>query len=105
MLTFTTQSGRTFEVKDDFYQPERIVGLDPDGRIVVDTFNVLTSETPSSRDFVFGLTLCHQASDKGYEDGIYCRACGGAGPNADAGNYLYRAPDGTFPGLDPIVAI
>lgn len=83
---------------------ERVAGLDPDGRIVVDDFDARNAEPMTiggyvSNPFMFGLTLCCDASDKGMEDGVGCRGCYSL---EEAGSYLYRAPDGTFPDLDPI---
>lgn len=109
------QSGAVAIVRsDELARSERIAGLDEDGRIVVDDFNA--REAPYVKrepgftgylhePFMFGLTLCCQASDKGCEDGIFCRACYGSAPNADAGNYLYKEADGSFPGLDPIAEL
>lgn len=51
----------------------RIVGLSGEGRIVVD----------DGFGYLFGLTLCHNAYDKGGEDGVYCRICYGP----DRGEY------------------
>ena len=102
-VRIVTASGRQRDLPPTLTDPEgRVVGLDEDGRIVVDNFG--TSSRPYHEgDFVFGLTLCHDASDKGVEDGVVCRACyGDADTGADAGNYLFRAPDGSFPGLDPV---
>jgi hypothetical protein len=113
--TLTTASGRTATVlSDDLARSERIAGLDPEGRIVVDDFDARNpakqgitytdwnGEKRTDPPFMFGLTLCCQASDKGMEDGVFCRACYGTKPDADAGSYLYRADDGSFPDLDPI---
>lgn len=101
--TITTASGRTRTLPDTL-DIKVVAGLDLDGRIVVDHFDARNAE-PSKllgQPFMFGLTLCCDASDKGCEDGVYCRACYGSKPNADEGNYLYRASDGSFPDLDPI---
>lgn len=106
-----TKGGRTaFVHSDDLARSERIAGLDPDGRIVVDDFDARNSEPEVRgpyadgrsyvhRPFMFGLTLCCQASDKGVEDGIVCRGCYSY---EETGNYLYKEDDGSFPGLDPI---
>lgn len=60
-----------------------IIGLDPQGRVIVD----LTSEmgTKDDKPYLFGLTLCCDGFDKGYEDGVFCRSCGGANQPFDAG--------------------
>lgn len=80
---------------------DMIAGLDTDGRIVIDQWGARTSTTSPSggRAFMFGLTLCCNASDKGTEHGVVCRSCFSS---AESGNYLFREPDGSFPGLDPI---
>lgn len=67
--TVRFESGATREV----YNPDHIVGLSADGRIVVD----------DGYGYLFGLTLCCNAYDKGYSDGVFCRKCGGD----DAGEY------------------
>jgi hypothetical protein len=106
MTTITTASGRT-KVLPPNVDAAQVAGLDEAGRIVMDWFDARnTKPTPigggySTQPFMFGLTLCCNA-DKGGEDDIYCRACYGTKPNADAGSYLDRAADGSFPGLDPI---
>jgi hypothetical protein len=102
--TITTQSGRTKTLPANI-DPARVAGLDEDGRIVVDNFNARTAEPIviagyTQQPHMFGLTLCCNASDKGTEDGIVCRGCWS--PD-EIGNYLFRAPDGSFPGLDPVV--
>lgn len=94
MTTVTTESGRTREVPDKLMMAN-IVGLDPDGRFVVDNFGALTKGEP----FLFALTLCCDASDKGVEDGVVCRGCYS---DNDTGAYLFPV-DGQFPELDPIV--
>ena len=111
MYELTTQSGRTAQVRSDMLaRSERIAGLDPEGRIVIDDYDARNPEKKPSvigghtlGIFMFGLTLCCQASDKGTESGVCCRACYGTAPGADEGSYLYRnEADGTFPDLDPI---
>jgi hypothetical protein len=107
MAILTTASGRKRRLPADL-DPARVVGLDQDGRIVVDDFDAFNAQPQTvggytMQPFLFGLTLCCNASDKGCEDGVYCRACYGSKRNADEGNYLYRAADGTFPDLDPKV--
>lgn len=97
MTTFTTASGRTATLPKGL-DLARVAGLDEDGRIVVDDFDARNATTEGA--FMFGLTLCCNASDKGVEDGVVCRGCYGFN---ETGNYLFRAADGTFPGLDPIV--
>lgn len=116
MTTIVTASGRR-KVLPNGLETERVAGLDADGRIVVDDFGA--REMPAGAKFitgepyVFGLTLCCNASDKGMEDGVGCRGCHGLEGDlavardgrkviADIGSYLYRAKDGSFPGLDPI---
>jgi hypothetical protein len=75
MTTKTTvkfESGATRRLDPDL--AKKVVGLTAEGRVVVkDDF----------ADYLFGLTLCCNAYDKGYEDGIYCRKCAGE----DAGEY------------------
>lgn len=108
MPVITTVSGRNRRVHPSL-DLSAVVGLDRAGRVVVDHFGAMATPVPAPEDytfaeapFVFGLTLCCDASDKGTEDGVVCRGCYGGKPNADEGDYLYRGPDGTFPGLDPI---
>jgi hypothetical protein len=94
---------------------EIVAGLDEEGRIVVDNFDAFHApyvpwtskdlETYVSHPFLFGLTLCCDAYDKGMEDGIYCRACYGEKMGDEAGHYLYKAEDGSFPGLDPVEVV
>jgi len=103
MTAIITESGRRKRLPDGL-DPQRVAGLDEDGRIVVDDFDArnaapITIAGHTTNPFMFGLTLCCNASDKGVEDGIVCRGCYGS---QDVGNYLYREDDGTFPGLDPI---
>lgn len=103
MTTIITKAGRAVHLPDAL-DHNRVAGIDIEGRIVVDDFDARNAE-PSAvlgTPFMFGLTLCCNASDKGYEDGVFCRACAGGKPNADEGNYLFRQQDGTFPGLDPL---
>src|SRR3712207_3370486 len=70
------------------------LGLDAEGRIVV-------HEEWMADEMAFGLTLCCNAYDKGFEDGVYCRACYGG----DEGNYLFKFGRETFVGLDPMVRL
>lgn len=96
----TTAGGRTVALPPEL-NLEIVAGLDEDGRIVVDNLDALKGNGP----FLFGLTLCCNAFDKGVEDGIVCRACY---DDADVGNYLYPVVvDGqrTFPTLDPVKEI
>lgn len=90
-----TESGRT-RILPEHLAPEQVAGLDEDGRIVV--------KSPEDAPFLFGLTLCCNAYDKGYSDGVYCRRCAGSERNADQGNYLFPV-NGTYPGLDPVKEI
>lgn len=93
MATIVTASGRT-RALPDHVNPDEVVGLDPDGRIVV--------YEPWMSDYAFGLTLCCDAYDKGAEWGIVCRACYG---DEEAGAYLWRDADGGFEGLDPLTKV
>lgn len=102
VATITTRSGRTRELPEGL-DVVRVVGLDDAGRFVVDDFGALGCEPEG--DHLFGLTLCCNAYDKGFEDGVYCRACCGGAPNADGGQYLFRAKAGGFPGLDPVYIV
>lgn len=104
-IIITTESGATRELPEHV-DVSRVAGLDEDGRIVVDDNDArnaapLQVQSFTLTPFMFGLTLCCNAYDKGMEDGVFCRACYG-GESDDVGNYLYRQPDGSFPGLDPI---
>lgn len=93
-----TASGQVREIPEHFV--DEVVGLDGAGRIVVDQFGALNKEEPSRNDFLFALTLCCNASDKGIEDGVVCRGCY---RDDDTGDYLFfDETTGTFPGLDPI---
>jgi hypothetical protein len=107
-LTIRTRSGAC-RIVDSAVDAETIVGLDPDGRLVVDTFGDAfhpdRRKIEQSTPFLFGLTLCCNAYDKGGECDVYCRACYGGAANADAGAYLYMAADGTYPGFDPAVSV
>ena len=104
-LTIVTATGRLAEVRKSLVESvglDNIAGLDEDGRVVVDNFGARAN--PADGSFLFGLTLCCQASDKGAEDGVVCRGCyGDEETGADVGNYLF-ARNGTFPGLDPAVS-
>lgn len=92
----TTQSGRTVTVDhDELAKSGRIVGCDPEGRIVVNDLDFPDSSAP----FLFGLTLCCQASDKGVENGVVCRACY---DDSDIGSYLYPDAAGNYADLDPL---
>lgn len=100
----TTASGIVRRLPTNL-EPGRVAGLDSEGRIVVDDFAARTSNPLvraglTMRPFMFGLTLCCNASDKGVEDGVACRGCYGM---EEIGSYLHKADDGTFPGLDPVV--
>lgn len=87
--TITTKSGRT-RVLPEHVDPDEVLGLDEDGRIVI--------HPEWMGDHAFGLTLCCNAYDKGVEDGVVCRNCYGD----ENGNYLFfRDEAGTFLGLDP----
>ena len=89
--TITTESGRT-RVLPEHVDVTEVLGLNQDGRIVV--------QQDWMGDYAFGLTLCCNAFDKGVEDGVVCRHCYGN----ENGNYLFRAADGTYPGLDKVVS-
>lgn len=99
--TVTLASGKTAKVPANI---DNVVGIDVEGRIVVDHFDAFTAEdrvatyadgmTLTERPFVFGLTLCCNASDKGVEDGIACRSCYGM---EEIGMYHHRLPDGSWP--------
>lgn len=103
MTTIVTKSGARKEIPANL-KLERIAGLDPEGRIVVND---------SAPSFLFGLTLCCNASDKGAADGIVCRGCYGMDGDlavsrdgrkviADTGDYLFPTPDGSYQGLDAL---
>jgi len=105
-----TKSGRTKEIPERMLREteeypmqmtrDKLVGLDSNGRIVVDMFDARHSDRKDA--YLFGLTLCCNASDKGTEFGVVCRGCHGT---TDTGNYIWRDVDGSFPGLDPIESI
>lgn len=67
------ESGATHDMSYTTNYP--VVGLDPEGRVVVD----ITSEMglDNGQPYLFGLTLCCDAFDKGMENGVFCRACYG----------------------------
>jgi hypothetical protein len=97
-----TASGATKPLPEDL-DPERVAGLDPEGRIVVDDFDARAK----GEGFLFALTLCCNASDKGTEHGVVCRGCYS---DAEVGDYLWWQPPtseapGGFPGLDELVEI
>lgn len=105
MTTITTQSGRT-QPLPQHVDATIVVGLDDEGRIVVDQFGALTSKVPadaprSEQPHLFGLTLCCHAWDTATEDGVVCRSCY---DEVDTGHYIFRV-EGTFPGLDPVASI
>jgi hypothetical protein len=116
MTTIVTASGARRELPESI-DLEKVAGLDMEGRIVVDWFDARNPENvPVMREYadgqkfldrphLFGLTLCCNASDKGTEFGVVCRACYGAKRNADEGWYLFKEDDGTFPDLDPTVEV
>ena len=100
MTVITTASGRQRRVPAHI-DIDRIAGLDPEGRIVVDDFDARNAEPSTvagltTAQFMFGLTLCCDAYDKGVEDGVVCRACYGE-KGDDVGSYLYRDDGGGFP--------
>lgn len=108
MSTTIRSASGTIRRLPDQLDPRRVAGLDEAGRIVVDDFDARNAEARKvggymSYPFMFGLTLCCDASDKGVEDGVVCRGCYGTAPNADEGNYLFRWPDAGLVGLDPVV--
>ncbi len=94
--TITTVSGRTRVIPDRLI--DQVVGLDDEGRIVVDTHGYLNDTSNSA--FLFGLTMCCDAFDKGVEDAVVCRGCYSTD---DTGNYLWFNGH-EFDGLDPISA-
>lgn len=98
-----TRSGRNRSFLSEM-DPTRIVGLDADGRIVVNDFDAFRPDRASTvrnyggvdvteSPFLFGLTLCCNASDKGVEDGVVCRGCYG---EWDTGNYVFMNADRTY---------
>lgn len=99
--TITTKAGRTRGVPSHVDVLE-VVGLDPDGRFVVDP---MAGYDNAPHDYLFGLTLCCNAYDKGTESGVVCRSCYGTKRNADVGEYLYPNKDGEFPDLDPVWSV
>lgn len=97
--TITLASGKTAEVPADL---SNVVGMDDEGRIVVDHFDALADDAKDGA-FLFGLTLCCNASDKGVEDGVVCRGCYSYD---DTGMYHFRNmadPSCPFPGVDLII--
>lgn len=69
--TIRFQSGATRALHADL--AKRVQGLTANGRVVVD----------DGYGYLFGLTLCCNAYDKGVEDGVVCRSCYGS----DTGEY------------------
>lgn len=102
MTTITTESGRTKHLPAHI-ERDRVIGLDPEGRIVVDDFGALTKpyelHPVLGAPTVFALTLCCNAYDKGAEGGVVCRKCYSYD---ETGDYLTVKPDGTVPGLDRV---
>lgn len=84
---------------------ENVVGVDSEGRIVVDWFDALAAPAPKVGEqtppSLFGLTLCCNASDKGVEDGVVCRGCYGYD---DTGAYHFKTTTGEFPDVDFLAA-
>lgn len=97
MITLTTRHHSKALPAD--LELSRVVGFDQAGRIVVNDFDAFNPNA-SNDVFLFGLTLCCNASDKGVEDGIVCRGCYGY---HETGNYLFRSHG--FPGFDPLTQI
>lgn len=103
MKTLKTVSGRTKQIPDFPKEAEYpgqftendVKGLDQEGRIVVDMFH------GKPADYLFGLTLCCNAFDKGVENGVVCRCCYGS----EHGHYLWATEHGNFPKLDPVESI
>lgn len=94
-----TLSGQVRDIPEHLV--DEVVGLDTEGRIVVDQFGVLDLAEPKNDDFLFALTLCCNTSDKGLEYGVACRGCL---REDDTGDYLFfDETTGTFPGLDQII--
>lgn len=86
-VLFTFASGATRELNESLVG--RVIGLDPEGRVIVDDGLGLT----------FGLTLCCNAYDKGIEDGVVCRRCYGT---SDIGSYNPEVADAIdSPAPDP----
>ena len=100
-FTVTTISGQSREIPANLV--DDVVGLDAEGRIVVDHFGAL--DAPKDGAFLFGLTACCNASDKGIEDGVVCRGCYSYD---ETGSYLFAvlsgAGDWSYPEFDPISA-
>lgn len=93
-MMLSTTSGRIREIPEHI-DLTSILGLDSEGRIVI--------RESWMDSYAFGLTLCCDAYDKGGDDDIYCRACKGAKPNADAGYYHFELRDGSIPNIDPVL--
>lgn len=101
MTTLHTAGGQHKLIPEEWADDlDRLHGLDREGRIVVDNYDA--SGRPHDHEFLFGLTLCCNASDKGTEHGVVCRGCYSPG---EVGNYLFATEDGHFPGLDPVIHI
>lgn len=62
--------------------PRKVLGLDSEGRIVVNYH-----PDSDGGGWRFALTLCCDASDKATEGGVVCRGCYGTSPAADVGDY------------------
>ena len=99
-FTVTTISGQSREIPANLV--DDVVGLDAEGRVVVDHFGAL--DAPKEGAFLFGLTLCCNAFDKGGENSVYCRGCYS---EEETGAYLFAWEVGgawEYTELDPISA-
>lgn len=114
LITVRTRSGRMRRFRSGL-DHTRIVGLDADGRVVVNDFDAFKADrasrpvtyggiTSTESPFLFGLTLCCNASDTGTEDGVVCRACYGTRSPYDEGAYLFMNADRAYD-LDPAVDV
>jgi hypothetical protein len=101
-----TRSGAEKEFKSAI-DWTRIVGLDWDRRVVVNDFDAFREDRASrtvnyggiastESPFLFGLTLCCNASDKGTDWGVCCRSCYGDSDNADEGSYIFMDAERTY---------
>lgn len=89
ITTVRFQSGATRDLDADLAR--RVQGLDAEGRVVVD----------DGYGYLFGLTLCCNAYDKGAEDRVVCRHCYGTD---DIGRYGAVVTDPKVPTVEETVA-